>query len=113
MSCIVVIANKQNPIPSDSIYEMKLYVIEATNNWRKTAIEYPNGFFQSKGTLKLFSMESKRGFRIFNTLIKKTTAKKSYHEGNGNSKASLPKSVVKYIKKLKIAFGSIRPGAAT
>lgn len=102
-SSINVHPKTQHPIPSDNIYATWRSTNAAICNWMEIAIEYPNGFFQSNGSLERFC-----GF-FFHRVYHNSLILKSHHNGSDRSNASFSKSVVKYSKKLKRPFGNTKP----
>lgn len=101
--------SKQAPIPIEKADANSHVTYAAPMHWYKTTIRYPTGFFVSNGNLE-FKTESRMKISFVSlecaSLLCILSVFGSYQISIGSSKASLPKSVVKYVnfKANKIQF---------
>lgn len=103
MSSVSVIMSKNGPIPSEIVHDTNISIYLQVIYCIYTAMQNPNGFLQLNGNLCV--VKSNWKFIII-FVCSKPNELHIYHVIIGSSKASAPKLVVKYTKRLTINLGN-------
>lgn len=107
-SLIIDNANKKLPNANEIKAIVKCIEHESNKHSRLQATKYPIGLFVLNGKL---SYERVRSLYCVQRKNNNSKFHSTYYDGNGKSKASFPKSVAKYVKKLTKNFGISTDGS--